>query len=68
MYIKLTNDEKFYKWENSSIFTGKWFHVSIRIDTKEAFLVQRKNFSQGVLVKGSCVFFTGDFSICNTLA
>lgn len=39
MHIKLINDGKFYKWENSNIFSGEWFHVCIGINTKEAFVV-----------------------------
>lgn len=51
MYIKLINDGKFYKWENSSIFSGEWFHVCIGINTKEAFVVHSKIFLKVFLRK-----------------
>ena len=44
MHIKSINDERFYKWENSSVFSGEWFHLSIGINIKEAFVMHSKMF------------------------
>lgn len=51
MYIKLINDEKFYKWQKSNIFSAEWFHLSIGINTKEAFVVHSKIFLKVFLQK-----------------